>query len=504
MRLVTSSEMASIDRRAQEDYGIPGTILMESAGAAAWDRLRRYFLDDRPATLAFVAGTGNNGGDALVMARYCALDSPHRALVILARATMKGEGALQERIVRSLGLPVAVWEDEPKQARLFLAQSDWIVDGLAGTGLSGPLRAPMVEIAAAINESGKRVAAVDAPSGVGDGDAPTGGVRADVTLTMGLPKRALYEPANRGLCGDIYVVPVSFPRQLVEDPSLTGELGAAPDLAGLIPPLESTAHKGDRGVVAVFAGSPGTTGAAALAANGALSARAGLVTLFADAGIYPVVAVQLVSVMTRALEAAKGGPAGNAELPELGKFGSAVVGPGWGTAEGRGRLLAAIAGAVPNGVLDADGITVLSRMTARPDLTGWVLTPHPGELAALLGVTTSDVMRSLYDAAFAAAVQTGAVVAAKAATTFVVRPDGRLWVVDGANPLLATAGSGDVLSGVIGALLAGGASPWDAARAGVLLHAEAGRDLAARRGVFHSSELPAAVGERLGRVMAGS
>jgi NAD(P)H-hydrate epimerase len=229
-----------------------------------------------------------------------------------------------------------------------------------------------------------------------------------------------------------------------------------------------------------------------LAADAALAAGAGLVTIFADHDTYPVIAPQRASVMTRPLADGEG-------VPDLARFSAAVVGPGWGTARARSGMLAEIVSATGRGVIDADGLAVLARgVKVRGS---WVLTPHPGELATLLGVSHADVLGGFLDAAVEAAKRYDATVVAKAVTTVVARPNGQMCVVDGMCPHLATAGSGDVLAGTIGALIAAGYESWDAARAGVAAHLAAGRALARSAGFFSSSELPAAVAQELGRIV---
>jgi hydroxyethylthiazole kinase-like uncharacterized protein yjeF len=498
MNLVTSAEMSSLDETAQSEFGIPGVVLMESAAKSAWDHFEHHHLRNQPnQSIVFVAGAGNNGGDALVMARYCVLTGGHRPLVLLARETFTGDAELQRRILMAMSVPLLTWEHDRTHAEECLQDADWVMDGLAGTGLSGPLRAPLSEIARAVNSVHAQVVAIDVPSGVGDTVSDSReAVCADFTLALGLPKRCLYDPIHRGKCGRIAVVPFTLPSQLVARADCLGELLETDDLAGLIPPLVPTAHKGERGALAIFAGSTGTAGAAVLASQSALCSGAGVVTLFADDAVFVPLASQLTSVMVR--------PEGESVadgLTGLGRFGAAVVGPGWGRTRKRAAQLLEILTVFATGVVDADGLTLLSAVADRPSLPNWVLTPHPGELSRLVGASKDETLADMYAFAFRAAEIYNAVVVAKASTTIVAHPDGRIAVVDGMNPALATAGSGDVLSGVIGALLARGIPAWDAARAGTMLHSIAGRRLADSAGFFRSAELPAEVARVLGEVL---
>jgi hydroxyethylthiazole kinase-like uncharacterized protein yjeF len=487
MRLVTSTQMSSADSHAQEQLGIPGAVLMESAATAAWHALvARLPAPERPSKFVFVAGGGNNGGDALAMARLCHIDGTHDPSIILGRVDLADDAGMQLDICRRLGIDLCEWQSNQTRGVALLQSADYIVDGIAGTGLSGSLREPLATIAGFVNESDAMVIALDAPSGVGDGttsDDPA--VNADITLTLGLPKACLFEPAHRAKCGTIQVVPFTLPREAVAAVPGSMELLEEADLRGILPVMASDAHKGTRGIVGVFAGAPGTVGAASLSAWGALSAGAGLVTAYAAETVRELLASSLVSVMVRP------------ELEGLGELQSdtarehaVVIGPGWGTHEARQQQLRELLAHAERGVIDADGLTALAGC---PDLKpgeNWILTPHPGELARLLGSTTTEVTRRFMDSARSAAESSGSIVMAKACTTVVAHPDGRIAVVDGMNEFAATAGSGDVLAGVAGALLARGMQPYDAACAAALIHSTACRRLSLRDGFFHSSKLP--------------
>ena len=490
MRLVTSEGMQRIDRRAQEEYGIPGLVLMESAGLGGWQALRAR-IGPASARICFVSGKGNNGGDALVMARYAIGEGCAVSVILAAAVDSLGEQAkLHAQIVRALGVEPVVWPDSRESARDLLAAADVVVDGLSGTGIRGALRPPLDAIAAAIGESSAAVAAVDAPSGLSDSwttGMPV--VRATWTLTMGLPKACLYLPAARLACGRIVRIPVSFPRALLADPDIPGELLEADDLPALLPPLSPDAYKHRRGVVAVFAGNVGTTGAAVLAAEGAQRCRAGLVTIYADREIYPMIASSVRAVMARPFDSIEEAGAAVAAADAV------VIGPGWGTSDEREAHLRDLTARVAKGVLDADAINILARMTEPPGLhDGWVLTPHPGELAGALGWEPSAVRDRFFEAAAALALRTGAVVVGKSLVTVIAHPDGRYAVADGGNPAMGTGGTGDVLAGAIGGLLAGGMDGWDAARAAAVAHQEAGRRLRERAGVFLADELAAELG----------
>ena len=267
MKIVSSEAMARIDGRAQAEFAFPSLVLMEDAGVKAWAALRRVVWGGRRprGRLVFVAGRGNNGGDALVMARQAAVEKLPLLTVVLAggrpeRDTDPGRNLAS---CEPLGMEIIDWPVQHDLVMTRMAEAAWIIDGIAGTGIRGALRPPLSDIVACMNQSPGKRAALDVPSGVGDGyrkDFPA--VRADVTLAMGLPKLCLYLPRARTLCGRIYVIPVGFPPALVEGPGIAGELLSARAWKRLARPIPPDTYKNRRGHLAVFAGSRGTTGAA--------------------------------------------------------------------------------------------------------------------------------------------------------------------------------------------------------------------------------------------------
>jgi NAD(P)H-hydrate epimerase len=290
---------------------------------------------------------------------------------------------------------------------------------------------------------------------------------------------------------------VGFPPALVEDPAIAGELLSPRAWRALAPRIPADTHKNRRGHLAVFAGARGTTGAAWLCATAAARARVGLVTLFADTEIYPVVAPKLTSVMCRPWDPPQADaartPAGRpGDAWEPSSYSGILVGPGWGQSEGKAAWLDVLLSLPLTGVIDADAITLLGRRaSARKVNLGarWVLTPHPGEFSRLTGAARDAVLDDPVGHALAASEKLNAVIVLKGHSTIVAGPDGRYWILDGGNPALATAGSGDVLAGLIAAGIAGGLAPLEAARFGVSLHAFTGAVAARRKGWFLAEDL---------------
>jgi NAD(P)H-hydrate epimerase len=492
--------MALIDRQAQESFGIPEIVLMEDAALGIFSLIRDRIWKGRlpGGQVVFLAGKGNNGGDALAVARHCHFAGMRNLCVILGAGEPKAgsPAGIHLGILRALGIDVVDFSAQGKSSgvratpRLLLG-AEYLVDGLLGTGLSGEVRPPLTALIDSCNESAAFRIAVDIPSGIGDAFRQGyTAFRADCTLTVGLPKLSLYLPHARRFCGDIRVVPGVFPTELIEQEDIPGTIIEDSLKPSLLPPLQPDTHKGKRGHLAVFAGSEGTTGAAWLCSTAAARSRAGLVTLFIDRELYGHSMAKYSSVMLRPWDG---------DLPEMDGFDTLLVGPGWGLTEQRERILSELFATDLAGVLDADGITLLSRMGGKdgkdtPKLDGrWILTPHPGEFARFLGKQTAEVLADPLTLLLQAAARVEAVIVLKGHCTFVASPDGRYGVFDGMNPALATGGSGDVLAGICAGLLTSGCDPQDAAVLGVLVHGQIGGTLSRERGCFLAEDMVAAV-----------
>jgi NAD(P)H-hydrate epimerase len=492
--VVSAAEMRALDRATIEDIGIPAFTLMETAGRAVAHVAMEMLADAGDAEIAHVAvvcGPGNNGGDGFVAARVLR-DLGVEAAVYLAvgRSSIRGDAAahlaVYERaggLVRMLDTPQALGELGDSIAGAALA-----VDALFGVGLSRPLEGHFADLVSLINHARRRLA-VDIPSGL---DADTGRVlgvtvEADVTVTMGALKIALAGAPGFAHCGTIDVADIGIPSGVLATQAVRAGLVEEGDVARWLPHARLLDHKGRRGHVVIIGGMPGMRGAGRLCANAALRAGAGLVTL-ATAG--DVVADD--SVMTKALATNVG------EL--LANKSAIVIGPGLGQSEpAAGWVGEVLASGVP-AVLDADALNLVAGIVEAVKQAAGpiVLTPHPGEAARLLGTTVPEIEADRLAAARALATRTHAVVVLKGARTVVcdgTLEDDHCSINPTGGPELATGGSGDVLAGAIGALLAQGLPAADAARAAVYVHGLAGEQLAlvhGRRGVI-SSDLPVAI-----------
>ena len=488
----TAAEMRSLDRRAIAELGIPGVTLMEQAGRGAAAGLTAMLAalgaPRRGARVAIVCGKGGNGGDGFVVARWLKRGGQRPTVLLAARPEeITGDAASKLAALRVVGVrPIVV--DDVAQAEARLAGADVVVDALLGTGARGAPSGLVAALIEAINASGRPVVALDTPSGLpADGGAPSGpAVCAVATFTFAGLKYGLVTPPGVDLAGRVTVVPIGIDDAEVARDARVWLVERA-DVAARFPPRPRDAHKGTYGHLLIVGGSLGKTGAAALAARAALRAGAGLVTVATAASQQPVVAGLLLEAMTEPLaETDVGSVALRARerVLELAAARDAMaVGPGLGLDADTQELARAIAHTLDRPlVLDADALTALAgrlellRGAAAPRC----LTPHPGEMARMLGITVADVQRDRLATARHVATTYGVHVALKGASTVVAASDGRVFLNPTGNPGMASGGTGDALTGILGALLARAMEPTDALVAAVYLHGLAG-DLAAAR-----------------------
>lgn len=462
--LYTVDQMRALDRHAIEVLGIPGFELMRRAAAAALACLRRRWPQAR--RVAIWCGPGNNGGDGYllgVLAREAGM------LVELVAASGKAAGdALRARTAFEFaGGRVHLLEDMAAWPEV-----DVHVDALYGSGLNRAPDLPVAELIERINSSGRPVLALDVPSGL-DADlgvCPGSAVRATTTVCFIAAKRGLYTGVGPDVVGKLELDTLQLPDVLWESQPPAALL-LRPDA---LPPRHRSAHKGDSGHLLVVGGEQGMAGAIRLCGEAALRAGAGLVSVATQIGHVPALNAGRPELMAYGVS----GP--QALEPLLERADVLAVGPGLGQAAwGHALWLTSLDSGRPL-VLDADGLNLLAREPRRFDRAA-VLTPHPGEAARLLGTDVATVQSDRFAAARELAGRFGAVVVLKGAGSLVAHPDGRLAVCPWGNPGMGAGGMGDVLTGVIGALLAQGATAWEAACLGVGLHARAG-DAAALEG----------------------
>jgi NAD(P)H-hydrate epimerase len=486
VRVLTVAEVRELDRYAIEELGLPGLVLMENAALGVADALGERFPEAR--RIAIVCGPGNNGADGLALARQL-LARGYDVEPILARfeRELSADCRTQHEVLARLGVAPRELAAGAADAAPALAAADLIVDALFGSGLARPLEGEWRRLVETIAAAKKPVLAIDLPSGLdGDRAAPIGAaVRADLTLTFVAPKPAqLLEPAC-DLCGELVVADLGFP---VDEGGGPGALHllVAEELASALPARAPGAHKGSFGHALVVAGSVGKVGAAVLAARASVAAGAGLTTVALPAELHAALADACPEAMTLPLPS-NGGALALAALDALEAAAAertvVALGPGLGRAPETEELVRRLAHACARPLLlDADGLNAfegrLDELAERGAPT--VLTPHPGELARLLGVDAAAIQADRLAAARTAARRAGAVVVLKGRGTLVAQPDGECWINATGNPGMASGGSGDVLTGVVAARLAQGDAPPFAACLSVHLHGRAG-DIALER-----------------------
>ncbi|WP_272699894.1 NAD(P)H-hydrate dehydratase [Desulfovibrio sp. Fe33] len=480
--LPTPAEMTVWDRETTHTIGIPGITLMESASREAVNVLLEEHGAVDGAVVHCFAGSGNNGGDAFAAARHL-LDLGAEVTVFHTRPKKgyRGETRTNLRWAQKLGIPLIHLSGTDLDA---LPQPDIIVDGLLGTGFQGTLREDVLGIVRAINRLGQRafVLSVDIPSGLNGltGRPQPDAVRADATATFQSPKLGLVMPEAAPFTGALHVCPIGIPLKVQEDNPVRHHLITGRIMETLPAPVRDM-HKGKAGHVLVVGGSFGLTGAPHLAALAALRSGAGLATVACPAGLADAVKGGSPDIMTLPLgrDVAWTRDMADAVKTELHRFDAVVIGPGLGREpDAMALALDLTASCDAPMVVDADALFALAafpeHLKALPETS--VLTPHPGEMARLLGLETSEVQSDRLEAADRFLAECDATLVLKGAGTLVA-DRGMACVSPFAEPNLSVGGSGDVLSGVIGALLAGGLPPLHAACAGVFWHGLAGRAL---------------------------
>ncbi len=491
MKILRSTEMRDVDRLTAEGQAVSMLTLMENAGKSVADFIQAQFRDRPMLRVTVLCGKGNNGGDGLVAARY--LGEHNRAVSVYLLgdpAEVKGEARAnlnkwKEKRTVALGPPSRQpgWAGFPP--------GEIIVDALLGTGISGPVAGPMAGLIDAVNRrpSSCSVVAVDIPSGLNadTGEAPGPVVQADYTVTFSAPKLGLVLREGPRHTGGLVVCEIGSPWSLVEQVG-KGKLrwSEAREFGKFALPRRASGHKGDYGHALVVAGSVGKSGAAVMAGTAALRAGAGLVTVATPEPVLPTVAAHTPEIMTEPLAATVTGTVsercleGNLFGKILESKAALAIGPGLTTeAETQEFVRRVVCGRdkVPI-VLDADGLNAFAGRAAefRNPKGLLAVTPHPGEMARLIGCSTAEIQANRVEIALRAAADWNACVVLKGQETVTAAPDGRAWINSTGNPGMGTGGTGDVLTGILTGLTAQyGASSWPEMLAfGVYLHGLAG------------------------------
>ncbi|MCC6546803.1 NAD(P)H-hydrate dehydratase [Candidatus Sumerlaeota bacterium] len=471
--MATSEQMREIDRVSIEERGIDAFSLMQAAGRAVADDVAAHLP---PGSIVVICGKGNNGGDGFVSAKALA-ENGWRVSVLFAESPERNAGAARK-----------AWEELPESVsctrlahlgdlRAFLEQHDAAIDAILGTGTKGRPKAPWDRVIAELNAARLPVFAVDIPSGLdpdtGDADIA---VIAWRTLAIGLAKIGMVSSRGPELCGTVRVEPIHFPKDLLDGVESQSTTLTVREAAALLPQRPRNGHKGTFGLLVIAAGSATMPGAAVLAGIGALRGGCGLVRMHVPDAVRNVVAANLPETLLA------NHPAGGDFLKPIGEVGwrqvlekarALAVGPGMGRhPDSAAFLKEALTSATLPTVIDADALTIIAEDRQMQELLGerHVLTPHPGELASMMKTKTDDIQGRRWDWAREAAQRFRCTVLLKGSGTLVAEPDGSVTHIGAGNTAWARGGAGDVLTGLIGSLLAQGMPPPEAAKLGAFVH----------------------------------
>ena len=488
MKIVTADQMKNIDRRTIREFGIPGPVLMENAAAAMLAEMESFFDGLGGVKVGIICGKGNNGGDGLALARRLSVCGvPVRVALLAPFSAVSGEAKVNLSILRKTDVEILP-NASTRTLQDVISWSDILVDAMLGVGLSSPLKGIYAQAVEMINASAGPVVAIDIPTGI---NADTGAVMgtavlADLTVTMALLKRGLVLYPGAHFAGTIRVVDIGIPSEVVEKEKITVHLLDRGYAWGILRHRYPDTHKGDYGHLMVLAGSLGKAGAAVMAARGALRTGAGLVSVAVPNSIVPIVQQQIFEAMcipsAESIDGTLGIGAEGELLKAAEKMSACAIGPGlsthYETVQVVRNLIQRLA--IPM-VIDADGLNAIagSLNILKKVKAPVILTPHPGEMGRLLGLTSVDVQKDRIRTASDFAVKYNVTLVLKGAGTAVAGPGGEVFINSTGNPGMATGGTGDVLTGMIGSLLAQDYPAVQAACLGVYLHGLAG-DLAAK------------------------
>ena len=495
MKVATAEQMQELDRKAIETYRIPGIVLMENAGRGATEVISNAFPDLPNMKIAIVAGKGNNGGDGFVIARCLMNRGMSVKIYLLADPkVLRGDAEINFQIFQRMKgevIPVPSSKDYQK-VKKELEKFDLLIDAIFGTGLDAEVRGYYREVIDHINTLQKPIIAIDIPSGL---DANTGkplgtAIRASLTVTFALPKVGHLTPPGPDYVGEVKLVDIGYPRKLVEDEKIQTHLIEKEETRGwLSTPRRLDTHKGDYGHLLVIAGSVGKTGAAAMACEAALRVGAGLVTLAIPKSLNAIMETKLTEVMTEPL------PETPQQTLSLRAFNSilrlcenkkaVIIGPGVGKLkETQSLILRLIRTLHLPIIIDADGLTALAtqpKILPVPNRS-LILTPHPGEMARLIRSTPKDVQNDRIGITRSYSQSQHVHVVLKGYRTLIATPKGEVFINPTGNPGMASGGTGDVLTGMIGGFVCQGYDILQSLQMAVYLHGLAGDAVALELG----------------------
>ena len=486
LKLLNSQEMREIDYQAIYDFGITSIVLMENAGIKTVELIKELLPGREGKKVVVLAGKGNNGGDGLVIARHLINTGIEVETFLMAFPDeISHDSFINYKVLERISSKIyqLLGEEDLGQLMLSLLSADLVVDAIYGNGFQGSINDFEARVVQMVNCSNLPVVAVDVPSGV---EADTGkvngqAIKASYTVSFALPKLGLILEPGRDFTGILKVVDISIPQVLLKDKNLKKNLIDEELIKPLIKPRLPESHKGSYGHVLVIGGSPGLTGAVIMTAYSSLRIGAGLVTAALPESLLSIVDSQLIEVMTAPLMENQQGFISLEALPAienlLGTASVCVIGPGMsGYPEGNAVIRFVLERSGIPLVIDADGLNALQGDTEilQGRQVPIVLTPHPGEMARLTGKSIEEIQSNRLEVAARYSQEWGVSLVLKGNKTVIADPTGNIYINITGNPGMATAGSGDVLCGMITGLIAQGLKPQEAAMAAVYFHGRAG------------------------------
>lgn len=482
MIIVTAKQMQALDRQTIDQFGIPGRVLMENAGRGATHSFLRHIYKEGPGRVGVIAGRGNNGGDGFVMARYLFQKEIDVTVFLLSTADkVKGDAEENLRLLKALNIPVVEIPDESSFAarQSQMKHISYWIDAILGTGLNSDVKGYFRQIIEFINSLQRPIFAVDIPSGLNtDTGQPCGiSIEASATATFAFVKIGHIVYPGAQYCGWVDIVDIGIPPSLAASARIKQHLITGKLIQQLLGHRDPNTHKGRMGHALIVAGATGKTGAAALAATSALRAGAGLVSLAIPQSLNPILESQVIEAMTLCLPDQGTGllleEAFDNILQSAKTKQAVALGPGLGTESHTRNLVYRMVKEIDLPlVIDADGLNNLVGRTQSLEerKSETILTPHPGEMARLTGLSTDQIQSDRVTAVRDLSQKTQTHVVLKGARTLIAAPDGQTWISTTGNPGMAGGGMGDVLTGLITGFLAQGHSALNACRLGVYLH----------------------------------
>ncbi|SKC50487.1 NAD(P)H-hydrate dehydratase [Maledivibacter halophilus] len=494
MKVVLNDEMRLIDKISMEKYGVPGVVLMENAGVSVVNEIIDNFNLDYKFTI--VCGKGNNGGDGFVVARHLHNKGYKLNIFVLGdKKAIKGDALINYEILTKLGIGIKEIKNDDTliQLKESIISYPIVIDALFGTGLSKEVQGISKKAINIINKYSKYTISIDIPSGVGGNDGKIFGtpVEANKTVTLCLPKcgNLVYPGAEYN--GKLVIKDIGIPNEAIEDIELKNNLIDIDIVRQGLPSRKKDTHKGSYGKANIIAGSFGMTGAAILACKSALRTGTGLLKLYVGESINHIVKTGVPEVITVPLQEMRKGVIGINHIEKIIKDSKEAnvlaIGPGCGNTSELAEIIKQVLVKVDIPiVIDADGLNVLSRdkewfLEKKSKI---VITPHIGEMSRLTNMDIEEIRYDLIKVAKDFAIKWGVIVVLKGASTIIASPEGEIFINVKGNPGMATAGSGDVLTGIITGLIAQGLEPLKAAITAVYVHGLTGDKVARDKGEY--------------------